>query len=252
MWTDKQFEALEQKELDITLEEIAAMLLLLGETKSEIEKELIRFYKEYGTDGVVTYAEARKYVSNTNRQRRLNVILAFLGTCFFGLHDSLKNNFISMETKIFKNEFDFFKLDIPEEFTKIKWGMDALSWDDRLSDDINLWWKYVGNDVKRKILQSATIDDVLEQLNKRFTSIENILKRLAITESSAMTSASRQEIFKELGIKKYQYYTQADEITCETCGPMNGLIFPISAYEIGVTAPPIHPNCRCYTVPLMD
>ena len=82
--------------------------------------------------------------------------------------------------------------------------------------------------------------------------MNSILNKLALTESTAVGSIARREIFKELGIKKYQFFTKPDERRCETCGAMHGLIFPISAYEIGVTASPLHPHCRCWEVPITD
>ena len=108
------------------------------------------------------------------------------------------------------------------------------------------------NDIKRSILAKKDIDSVIELLNKRFLTMENITKRLAVTETTAVASLARQAAFKELGITKYQYYAREDERTCEQCGSLHGLIFPISAYEVGATAPCLHPLCRCWTVPIRE
>lgn len=241
MWTDKELETLEKSEHSFTLEQLAIMALLLNETKGDIETELIRFYNDYGNDGVVTYAEARKYVSSEDRRRRISVLLLFLSTEFGKLNNKLQVKFQSLEDRIFKMEFDFFNTEKPQDFTKIPWGVDELTWEERLKNDVDLWWKYVGIDLKRSMTRGDTLDDVLKQLGKRFITIENVLNRLGITEASAMNTIARQEIFDQLNAKKFRYYTLADERTCEVCGAMHGLTFPTSAYEIGVTAPPIHP-----------
>jgi SPP1 gp7 family putative phage head morphogenesis protein len=107
-------------------------------------------------------------------------------------------------------------------------------------------------DIKQSFLKRKSIDDVLLKLDKRFTSMEYVLTTLGLSESTAVGSMARQMIFQQLGISKYQFYTKADERTCETCGSMHGLIFPISAYEVGVTASPLHPRCRCWEVPIVD
>jgi len=39
-----------------------------------------------------------------------------------------------------------------------------------------------------------------------------------------------------------------DERTCDVCGPMDGQIFDLKEFEMGLNAPPLHPNCRCTTV----
>ena len=101
-------------------------------------------------------------------------------------------------------------------------------------------------------LETVDVTAVLNLLDKRFDSIESIIQTLGLTESTAVGSLARRKIFAELGIAKYRFYTRPDERRCETCGSMHGLIFPISAYEVGVTASPIHPRCRCWEVPIMD
>jgi SPP1 gp7 family putative phage head morphogenesis protein len=117
---------------------------------------------------------------------------------------------------------------------------------------VDLWKAYLGTDLKRSMLRRDSIDEVIEQLNKRFMSFERILKRLGLTESTAVGSLARKEIFKELGIKKYRFYAREDERTCEHCGSLHGLTFPMTAYEVGVTASPIHAHCRCWEVPIVE
>ena len=128
--------------------------------------------------------------------------------------------------------------------------MDNLTWLDRLADNVTTWNAYVTTDVKRAVLARKNIEEVAELLNKRFLTMENVIKRLALTETTAAGSIARKAAFKELGITKYKYYAREDERTCEQCGSLHGLIFPISAYEVGSTASPLHPSCRCHCVPI--
>lgn len=154
---------------------------------------------------------------------------------------------------IVKMEGDFFDIDVdPLEVIYKKWGVDGLNWLDRLDDDVDLWARVILNDIKKSFLRKDNLEDVMKQVNKRFDNIERVLDRLGITESTAVGTEARREVFKKLGIKKYRFYTRADERTCEQCGSLHGLIFPISAYEVGVTASPIHPRCRCWEVPIVD
>lgn len=252
MWSDSEFETLEEKELNLTLEEIAIMILLIGETKTNIENELLRFYRKYGTDDVVTYSDARKHVSSKDRRRRIAVLLLFLTSEFNNLYARLEVKFAELEKKILQSESDFFSIKLPDDFKEIRWGQDDLNWKDRLHNNVNKWKFNCESDLKQALVKAETLEDVLERLDKRFTSMEKITQRLGITESSAVTSNARKQMFKELGAKKYRYYTKADERTCEHCGSMHGLVFPISAYEVGVTAPPIHGHCRCFTIPILE
>lgn len=250
MYTDEQFEQLEQEERRLTDESIAIMLLILATTKGNLEKELRNFYHKYGKDGVVTYAEARKWVSEQDRRRRLTALTILLSGEFVIARSELKTEFEQMLKSVIGKETGFFDVSIDlDEVLATVWGVDEATWLTRLMDDVDLWEIYILNDIKRALLQGKHLDDVLDQLSKRFKSIDSVLTKLGLTESTAIGSLARQKIFKEIGITKYRFYTQADERTCEICGSMHGLVFPISSYEVGVTASPLHPRCRCFEVP---
>lgn len=253
MYTEKQLADLEKEERDITDEAILAMLLIVSNTKGILEKELRDFYSKYGKDGVVTYAEARKWISEKNHERRLTALLAFLATSLDYTYIKIETHFRRFLTDVIGKESTFFGVSVNvDNLLEKKWGVDELYWLDRLEADINLWKVNIAKDFKQAMHRGASLDSVLQKLDKRFTSIKYVLDNLGLSESTAVGSLTRQEIFKELGIKKYQFYTKADERTCEVCGSMHGLIFPISAYEVGVTASPLHPRCRCWEVPIKE
>lgn len=253
MYTDVQFEELEHEERILTEEAIILLLLALGVAQSEVKKEVYSFYQKYGKDGVVTYNDVRKWVSANNRQRRLTVLFGAISVSFGKLFTKLKPKMLSILVEIAQKETDFFdsKIDI-DKVVSTKWGVDDTTWDIRLKDDVDLWNIYVATDLKRAFMRRDNIDDVIKQINKRFTTMEHIIQKLAMTESTAVGSLARREIFEALGIKKYRFYAREDERTCEICGSLHGLVFPVSSYEIGVNASPIHPWCRCWEVPITN
>ena len=256
IYDEQSLTELEQDERSLTLEELAAILLLLDAFHSDLENELRSFYQRYGKDGVVTYQDARKWASAKDHRRRIAILLLVLSDGFDALHTKIEPKFNSLLSKIVDKEIGFFDVELGskdvEDILTERWGLDESTWDVRLSDDIDLWKAKVSSDIKQSILRRDHIDDVLERLNKRFVSMERVLTRLAITESTAIGSIARKQIFKELGIQKYRFYAQEDERTCEQCGALHGLVFPITAYEVGVTASPIHGHCRCWEVPITE
>lgn len=252
MYTEDEFTQLEQEERELTDEAIATILLILANLKGNLEKELRNFYSKYGKDGVITYAEARKWISEQNHQRRLTALMIYLSGEFASTLMNAKTEFEKMLKLVIGKETGFFGVTIElDEVLNMMWGADDLNWLKRLEADFDLWQVYIANDWKRSMLQGKHLDDVLKLLDKRFTSIEYVVNTLGLTESTAIGSLARRKIFTELGITKYQFYTKPDERRCETCGAMHGLVFPISAYEVGVTASPIHPRCRCWEVPIV-
>lgn len=249
MYSEQQYIDLEREEFAISEEGIAIMILLMASLKGNLEKELRNFYQRYGTDGRITYAEARKWVSEQDRRRRLTALLMFLGVEFDSALVGLEKHFRKFLTEVIGKESTFFGVAVDvDKLLSRPWGLDDLCWLDRLEADVLLWKATIAKDLKQAMHRGARLDDVLAQLEKRFGSIDKVLKKLGISESTAVGSLSRQEIFKELGVSKYQFYTRADERTCGECGALHGRIFPMSAFEVGVTASPIHPYCRCWEV----
>jgi SPP1 gp7 family putative phage head morphogenesis protein len=250
LYTDEELEQLEQEEREITEEEIALMLLLLASVRKDLENEIREFYQKYGKDGVVTYAEARKWISNKDHRRRLTVLLLFISQSFNNLLDDLKPHFEKLVKDIWDKEFEFFKGELPDEIDTLNWGADDKNWEDRLEDDITAWNYNVQNKVKQGLLKRDNLNDVLEDISDVFDYADRAISVLGLTESTATGTHARQEIFKQHKFKKYRFYTQADERTCKVCGSMHGLIFPVSAMVVGVNASPLHPNCRCFEVPV--
>lgn len=253
MPTEEQLSDLEQVELEVTEEVIAVMLLLLGSTKLDIKKEIRSFYQEYGKDGVVTYKEAKKWISKDNRRKRLLGLFITIHDCFNETHIQARKEFRELLTNIIALEEVMFGSKVKsEKILGSLWGVDESNWKRRLEDDIALWVNQINNDIKLAILQNRNIDEVLEQLDNRFKAIERALDRLVMTESTAVGSLARKQIFRNLGVTKYKYYARIDERTCEYCGQLHGTIFPISEFIVGVTASPIHPRCRCWEEPIFD
>lgn len=253
MYPEEQFEQLEQEEMAITDEAIVAMIFIMAGIKGDLENELRKFYQKYGEDGVVTYAEARKWVSEQDHRRRLTALTIFIGGAFAVALDDLETHFRKFLIEVINKESTFFGVDVDiDKLLSRKWGLDDLIWLDRLEADVDLWKATIAKDIKQAMHTGARLDDVLARLDDRFDSIGRVLRKLGITESTAVGSLSRHDIFKELGVTKYQFYTKPDERRCETCGELHGKIFPISAFEVGVTASPIHPHCRCWEVPIAE
>ena len=232
---------------------MVVLLLLLSSLKEDLQGELQKFYRKYGSDGIVTYQEARKWVSDKDHRRRLTVLLLAITTKFNLTLPQLNSKFKSLLKDISGKESGFFDVEIDvDKVLNTKWGVDDSKWSNRLSDDVVLWTAYVMNDIKRSMIKQDDIDKVLDQIDKRFETIENVMRALVVTESTAVGSIARKDIFKELGVEKYQFFNRADDRTCDVCGSLHGVIFPMSAYEVGVTASPVHPRCRCFEVPIWE
>ncbi len=73
--------------------------------------------------------------------------------------------------------------------------------------------------------------------------------RLIMTEAAAFSSAAQKDSFTELGVERFKVVAAFDKDTCDICGAMDGQVFKMPEYQVGLTAPPFHPWCRCCTCP---
>jgi SPP1 gp7 family putative phage head morphogenesis protein len=58
--------------------------------------------------------------------------------------------------------------------------------------------------------------------------------------------------YASTGVKRYRFTAALDLSTCPTCASLDGKIFRTSKAKIGLNFPPLHPNCRCTTMPDMS
>ena len=84
-------------------------------------------------------------------------------------------------------------------------------------------------------------------LSEDFARVMNVDKSrarvLLQTESARVRSIAEIESYKQMGVSKYQIIATLDDRTSDICQSMDMKIFDTKDYEVGVTAPPFHPNC---------
>jgi len=73
-----------------------------------------------------------------------------------------------------------------------------------------------------------------------------------MTESAAFASAAQKDCFKALDVEKYEIVATLDNRTSQICQDLDGEVFDMKDYQVGVTAPPFHPWCRTTTVPYFE
>lgn len=73
-----------------------------------------------------------------------------------------------------------------------------------------------------------------------------------MTEEAFFSSAAQKDCFTELDVEKYEIVATLDSHTSDICQDMDGKVFPMSQWEVGVTAPPFHVWCRTTTAPAFE
>lgn len=104
----------------------------------------------------------------------------------------------------------------------------------------------------QSIIRGEAPDKAIKQLAKRMNVSKFNAGRLIMTESAFISSQSQEDCYKELDVEQFEFVATLDSITSEICRAMDGKVFKMSDYEIGVNAPPLHCFCRSCTVPYFE
>lgn len=75
-------------------------------------------------------------------------------------------------------------------------------------------------------------------------------QRLLVTETAYVQTAVQQSSFQSSGFTKGMLIAESN--ACDICLPLNGEVFELKKLKPGENSPPLHPNCRCSIVPIMD
>lgn len=143
----------------------------------------------------------------------------------------------------------------PETVEKIvskPWAVDGKNFSDRLWENKTKLINNVHNSLSRMCITGETPDRAITEISKQMGVSKAQAGRVVMTESAAFANKARQDCMEELDVEQFEVVETLDSHTCETCGGMDGKHFKMTDFEVGVTAPPFHPNCRGCTCPYFD
>lgn len=103
--------------------------------------------------------------------------------------------------------------------------------------------------IPNAIARGSSIQKTSSLLAKRMGVSRFNAERIVRTETAHINQQASFTSYKASGIvDKYKILATLDKRTSEICQGMDGKIFLMSEKQVGVTAPPFHPNCRTTTV----
>lgn len=132
------------------------------------------------------------------------------------------------------------------------WTSDNVNWSKRLWGHDNRISNMIHEGLSQNIVAGISLDKIIDNIADRFNTEKHIASRLVMTESAAYHSRAKEQCFKDLDIERYQIVATLDNKTSNICREMDGKIFFMKDYQVGITAPPFHANCRTVTAPYYE
>ncbi len=132
------------------------------------------------------------------------------------------------------------------------WTADGQTFRDRCWTNKETLINAVNTQLTQMIIQGEAPDAAIRAISKQFNVSKAKAGRLVMTESAYFSSAAQKDCFNALGVEQYQVVAALDHETCDLCGKLDGKVFKMSEYQVGLTAPPFHPWCRCCTCPYFE
>ncbi len=163
--------------------------------------------------------------------------------------DAVRHTATDME-KLFKAEFNIGEID-DEKIQKLirkPWTPDARTFSDRIWSKKNEMINALQEELTRGCIYGRSLDETIARMEKfvdaKFKNAKYAARRIVVTESAYFRVLGTRDELERLGVKEFQVDLPVDAKTCEICREMNGRIFPMSEFAVGLNAPPFHPNCE--------
>ncbi|MBS4535824.1 minor capsid protein [Clostridium sp. D2Q-14] len=133
-----------------------------------------------------------------------------------------------------------------EELVKYPWSGENFS--NRLWENTRILERNLNEIMVRGLVQGQTIVEIATELDNRMKKGYNEAHRLVRTETMHYLNESSIQAYKDADIEKIQFLAALDERTCPECGGEHGKRYKIDKAPIL----PLHPNCRCTYIPVIE
>ena len=150
--------------------------------------------------------------------------------------------------------YDLMRLDKNkvEKVLSKPWAADGSNFSSRIWSQKAQLVNELETQLTQAIIQGKNPSVVTDIIAKRFEVSKGKAGRLVMTEAAFFNSASNRDCYKELDVEQYEILATLDRKTSDICQELDGKVFKMSEYAVGVTAPPFHTWCRTTTVPFFD
>lgn len=135
------------------------------------------------------------------------------------------------------------------------WCADGKSFSQRIWDNTNRLMETLNEGLLHVVASGKKTTELKKVLQERFGVSYSRANTLVRTELSHIQTVAAKQRYEDYGLTHYEILGNDDD-SCGNhsvdCHQMDGKKFLYSEMNVGVNAPPFHPNCKCSIIPVID
>lgn len=128
------------------------------------------------------------------------------------------------------------------------WVADGKSWSERVWDNTEKLQQALNNNLVHCLVAGKKTTDLKNLLQEQFNVSYNRADSLVRTEIAHIQTQAAQQRYEDYGITEFEVWADEDERRCEKCGKLHEKRFKITD-KVPV---PVHTNCRCSIIPVIN
>jgi len=98
-----------------------------------------------------------------------------------------------------------------------------------------------------------SVPDMRSALTEKFDEFDRVrAERIARTETIRSSNAGAVEAYRQANLHKKEWYAAIDGRECPECAALHQKVVGVEDMWDGVDYPPLHPNCRCTVLPVIE
>lgn len=106
-------------------------------------------------------------------------------------------------------------------------------------------------EITQSLIQGVNPQKLNKRIREQMGSGYKETQRLVRTELNYALNEATKIAYEEDEIEEYEFLAEVDNRTSVICKELNGQIFKVKDAVVGVNYPPMHPNCRSTTIPVI-
>ena len=139
-----------------------------------------------------------------------------------------------------------------ETIIRTPWATDGHNFSERIWANKTALIGELQKQLTQNLMLGKAPDESIAAISAKLNVSQSQAARLVYTEGAYFQMASQGDCFNALGVKKFQFIATLDDRTSDICRDMDGKVFDMKEYAVGVNVPPLHPWCRSCTAPYYD